>query len=216
MPLVPPAKHDYPVEDVQIWKDTPTWINYGKHVPEDFRRYLSVKNPLTLFRVDPNTYRKVFRCAPRNEQVGYQPVVGFADAYPLHLLNLASVHDVGNRIKDQIPALSARRFRGNFLSVGPKAYDEDDWKKIRIGKHELFCACHTIRCRLPNVDPDTSERHPSEPDKMLKSFRCIDDGDPLNAALGLQMVPATDQTITVKVGDEIEVLERGVHRYIKQ
>lgn len=216
VPLVPPENHSYPLEQVTVWKDSPNWLNYGVHVPNDFRSYIGVSNPLTLFRTDPKSYREVYRCAPRKEQLGYQSVVGFADAYPLHLVNIASVRDIACKVKKDIPRFNARRFRSNILVTGPSTFDEDDWKKVRIGKHIFFCACHTVRCRLPNVDPDTGERHPVEPDKTLKSFRCIDDGDPLNACLGLQLVPNESSTFQVQVGDEVEVLERGEHHYIKQ
>jgi len=194
VPLTPPKTHQYPLEQVTIWRDSPKWLNYGVHVPASLSAYLGVNNPLTLFRVDPRSYREVYRCAPRREQLGYQSLVGFADAYPVHLLNISSVHDIGGRIKSAIPRFSARRFRSNILVAGPNAYNEDDWKKIKVGNHIFYCACHTVRCRLPNVDPDTAERHPVEPDKTLKSFRCIDDGDPLNACLGLQLVPAESDT----------------------
>lgn len=216
VPLLPPENHQYPVEKVSIWKDSPSWLNYGVHVPDDFRSFLGVKNALTLFRVDPNSYREVYRCAPRKEQLGYQPVVGFADAYPVHLLNLASVRDLAGRVRKDIPRFSAKRFRSNILLSGPGPYNEDDWKRIKIGGHIFFCACHTVRCRLPNVDPETGDRHAVEPDKTLKSFRCIDDGDPLNACLGLQLVPAESQPFQIRVGDQIEVLERGEHHYIRQ
>ncbi|EXJ90212.1 hypothetical protein A1O1_03311 [Capronia coronata CBS 617.96] len=216
VPLVPPNNHKYPSEQVTIWRDSPKWLNYGVHVPNDFRAYIGVTNPLTLFRVDPKSYREVHRCAPRKEELGYQSVVGFADAYPVHLLNIASVRDVAERVKKDIPRFSARRFRANIVVSGPSAYDEDDWKKIKIGNHVFFCACHTVRCRLPNVDPDTAERHAVEPDRTLKSFRCIDDGDPRNACLGLQLVPAESDVFQIQAGDEIQVMERGEHHYIKQ
>ncbi|EHY58868.1 hypothetical protein HRR83_001874 [Exophiala dermatitidis] len=216
VPLIPPEDHNYPIEQVTIWRDAPSWLNLGVHVPDDFRTYLGVTNPLTLFRVDPQSYREVYRCAPRKDELGYQAVVGFADAYPVHLLNIASVRDVAGRVQKDIPRFSARRFRANIVVSGPSAYDEDDWKKIKIGHRVFVCACHTVRCRLPNVDPDTAERHPAEPDKTLKSFRCIDDGDPHNACLGLQLVPAQSDIFQVHTGDEIQVLERGEHHYIKQ
>lgn len=115
------------------------------------------------------------------------------DAYPVHLLNLASVRDVAAKVKEEIPNFSARRFRSNILLTGPSAYDEDDWKRIRIDNEEFHCACRTVRCKLLNVDPDLSERHPLEPDKTLKRFRCIDDGGLNNACLGLMLVPVKEK-----------------------
>ncbi|OJD25218.1 hypothetical protein ACJ73_03413 [Blastomyces percursus] len=79
---------------------------------------------------------------------------------------------------------------------------------------EMYISCRTVRCRLPNVDPNTGVRHPVEPDKTLKSFRCIDAGDPNNACLGMQCVPAVEE-FTLRVGDELKVLEKGEHFYLK-
>lgn len=172
-------------------------------------------------------------------QVPYQPIIAFPDSYPVHLLNLASVRDVAERVKDALPTFSARRFRANIIVAGGsgKPYDEDDWKRIRVHPKahqdqssstnggdkaspgaepiDFLTACHTLRCRLPNVDPDTAIRHDEEPDKTLRSFRKIDQGDQTKAALGLQLVPAgpglteKGSVIQLRVGDEIEVLERG-------
>lgn len=228
VPLMPSDDHEYPKEEMKIWVDCPVWLNYGKHIPDDFRHFIGAKHPITLFRADPTALREVYRCAPKKEQIGWQPVVGTADSYPLNLLNIASVLDVGDKVKNAISELSVRRFRCNLVITGPKAYDEDDWKRIKIiaaskpddepptTEIEVYCASHCVRCRLPNVDPDTAVRHPEEPDKTLKSFRCIDAADDQNACLGLQLVPAKHETCTVRVGDRIEVLERGEHFYIKQ
>jgi uncharacterized protein YcbX len=154
--------------------------------------------------------------APRKETLGYQPSIGFADSYPVHLPHLASVRDVAIKVKENIPSFSARRFRPNILLTGPPAYDEGDWKRIRIGAEELYCACHTLRCKLPNVDPDSPDRHAVQPDKTLRAFRCIDKGSPKNASLGLMLVPLEQEGATLKVGQGIVVLERGEHHFIKQ
>ena len=214
VPLNLSSNHKYPSEDVVIQKNKHCGLNYGIHIPDDFRDWLGVKNPLTLFRVDPASYREVHRNAPSKESLGYQSSVGFADAYPVHLLNLASVRDVAAKVKEDIPNLSTRRFRPNILLTGPYAYNEDDWKRIKIGGEEFHCVCHTMRCALPNVDPDSSERHLVEPNKTLRSFRCIDAGEPKKPCLGLMLVPVKEKGMIVKVGQGIEVLERGEHHYI--
>lgn len=218
VPFVPPAEgmDNYPLLPVRLWKDFPMGFNYGHHLPDSLRSFLSPDStspPLTLFRVSPAHSRSIFRNAPRKELLGFQPQTGFADAYPLHLLNIASVRDIAARCATAIPRLSVRRFRANIIIEGPPAYAEDSWKRILIignipkdmanGQEretdqekkkgvEIHAACRTIRCRLPNVDPDTGVRHPSEPDKTLKSFRCIDAGDRTNACLGMQLVPSEE------------------------
>ncbi|MCJ1368092.1 hypothetical protein MMC16_007231 [Acarospora aff. strigata] len=219
IPWNPTAKqiksNGYTTEEMIIWKDSPLALNMGVHVPPELKYFLGVRNPFTLFRVQQNNEREVFRCAPRKEQLGYQPVVGFSDAYPLHLLNLASMQDVSRRLPDKAPKLGALRFRPNFIITGPDPYAEDTWKKIRIGDYEYFVACRTARCLLPNVNQVTGERHAAEPDKTLRSFRRVDRGAPTYACLGMQMVPASLES-KIKVGDPIEVLETGDHYYIRQ
>ncbi|KAI9817904.1 MAG: hypothetical protein M1832_004524 [Thelocarpon impressellum] len=209
-------RNGYTMEEMTIWKDSPKALNMSRHVPPELQAFLGIDSKLGIFRVAPGNEREVFRCAPRKEEIGWQPVTGFCDAYPLHILILASVRDVSNKQPEGAPRLSALRFRPNIIVSGPPAYAEDTWKKIRIGETEYFVACRTSRCRLPNIDPETGEKHPTEPDKTLMSFRCVDDGAGKNASLGMQMVPASNGSGIVKVGDTIHVLEIGDHHYIQQ
>ncbi|KKZ60380.1 hypothetical protein EMCG_04895 [[Emmonsia] crescens] len=257
VPLHPPpskSKNDtYPSRSLRIWKDNPMAFDYGKHIPPSLLAFLGPSRPMTLFRIDPDHHRKIFRCAPRKEALGFQPTTGFADAYPLNMIGLASVREIAQRTKHAIPNLSVRRFRPNIILEGSAAFEEDDWKRVRFilgngrrmpnkqleeaeqgGKQnitvaddnqdrasgngdegvEVYTVCRTVRCRLPNVDPKTGMRHPVEPDKTLKSFRCIDSGDPNNACLGMQCVPALEE-FSLRVGDELQVLEKGEHFYVK-
>ncbi|PYH48878.1 MOSC domain protein [Aspergillus saccharolyticus JOP 1030-1] len=235
----------YPLRPVKIWKDNPLAYDYGHHLPASLRRFLAAaaddntakQKPLTLFRECAAHHRQIFRNAPSKETLGFQTVTGFQDAYPLHMLNLASVHDVARRCQAEIPRLTVRRFRANVIVQGPGCFEEDAWRRIRVGGGgrggtglkagagrvdkegesegvEIHLACRTIRCRLPNVDPDTGVRHRSEPDRTMKSYRRIDRGDPTNACLGMQLVPAV-RNFTLRVNDPITVLETGEHCYIK-
>lgn len=213
------SANGYATEDMEIWRDNPTSLLMASTEKsdswiQDLRFYLGITNHLALFRLSTQP-REVYRCAPRKNQLGYQPTVGFQDAYPLHILNLASVHDVARNMVNGAPPLGARNFRPNIVITGGKAYAEDSWKRIKIGNFEYYIACRTVRCLLPNVNPATGVRHGSEPNRTLKSLRRIDEGDPKNACLGMQMVPALEDS-KIKVGDEITVLETGKHFYLKQ
>jgi uncharacterized protein YcbX len=217
VPLVPSKNSKYPVVPVRIWKDKPLAYNYGSLLPPSLHTYLGFdhsKSPLSLFRAHPSHNREIFRNAPRKEQIGFQPNTAFADAYPIHLLNITSHRDVAARCAEAIPRLSIRRFRANIIVQGPEAFAEDQWKRMMIGETEIYAACRTVRCRLPNVDPDTGDRHKAEPDRTLKSYRRVDPGDLTNACLGLQLVPAVEEC-SLAVGDEVRVLETGQHQYIK-
>ncbi|KAK8244540.1 MOSC domain-containing protein [Phyllosticta capitalensis] len=208
-------------ESVKIWTDCPIALNMGieidPEVLEKLRYALGMSNPVTLMRIDPNGYREVFRCAPRKgEHVDYQPIVGMQDAYPLHIMNFASVHDVARNVGSAINKLDARRFRANIYVTGIPAFAEDHWKVIRIGKARFHVSCRTARCMLPNVNPETAERHPAEPAKTMKKYRVIDEGANPHACLGMQMVPFSNELDEIKVGDEVIVEEVGEHCYIKQ
>lgn len=85
LPLDFPSSDDitdrgYEYEPVKIWKDTPCALNMERELPPELARYLGVKNRLGLFRMDPANRRQVFRCAPREDALGYQPVIDFHDA----------------------------------------------------------------------------------------------------------------------------------------
>jgi uncharacterized protein YcbX len=129
------------------------------------------------------------------------------------MLNLASVRELNSRITDSIPRLDILRFRANIILSGPSPFTEDDWKKIRLGGYVYYAACRTVRCKMPNVDPDTGERHMQEPDQTMRSYRAIDLGNKHGACLGMQLVPASAMGI-LRVGDGVDVLETGSHHYI--
>ncbi|KAK4176696.1 hypothetical protein QBC36DRAFT_328673 [Triangularia setosa] len=227
----------YEREEVKIWKDVVSALNMEKDLPRELALYLGVSNRLGVFRVDPGRLREVHRCAPGREEAGYQPVTGFQDAYPLHLLNLSSIRDFGAKItKDDAleQDLDARRFRANIIVDGEDnnnpPYDEETWKKVRFeksptseaeGKSSSFhVSCRTVRCKMPNVDQDSGYRHPAEPDRSLRKLRDVDEGARLKGCLGMQLTPLFDDEKKleswVEVGMGVEVLEKGSHRYINQ
>ncbi|KAI4183969.1 MAG: hypothetical protein L6R41_005059 [Letrouitia leprolyta] len=216
----------YTMQKMTIWKDCPdglliTSTDRADSPPwiKDIQAYIGCSKPFALFRVATGHERQVFRNAPRKEQLGYQSVVGFADAYPLHILGLASVEDLDRRLTHVVPDFptsTASRFRANIYFNGPPAYAEDSWKRIKIGQHMYYVPCRTTRCELPNTDQSTGKKHLSEPSKTIRGYRDIDPGaGPGKACMGMQMVPA-DEKAMIKIGDKIEVLEIGHHYYIQQ
>ena len=216
----------FTMEQLTVWKDRPNALLIASTThtspPEwikDIQAYIGCSKPFGLFRVAAGHNRQVFRNAPRKQQLGYQSVTGFADAYPLHILGLSSVADLDRKLVRVMPELTestALRFRANIYFEGPAAFAEDSWKRIRIGQSIYYVACRTTRCELPNTDQWTGKKHLSQPSKLMRSYRNIDPGAGVGkACLGMQMVPAAEWGI-IKVGDEIEVLETGAHHYILQ
>jgi uncharacterized protein YcbX len=74
----------------------------------------------------------------------------------------------------------------------------------------MHISCRTTRCKLPNVDPETGVADKNEPLTTLRSYRIIDEGSK-NACLGMQATPM--DVGAVAVGDRIEVLEIGKHKF---
>ncbi|OAA58062.1 Molybdenum cofactor sulfurase [Niveomyces insectorum RCEF 264] len=219
---------------VRIWRDTVRARNLSAEVPRALQLYLGVSNRLGVFRVDPAHLRQIFRCAPRKDAAGYQPVTGFQDAYPVHLLNRNSVRALNAVVQTDaaLPALDVRRFRANIVVDGVEAYDEDSWKLVSfkpapgspssLDEAKFHVSCRTVRCKLPNVNPDTGERHPREPDFSLRKHREIDAGAPKMGCLGMQLTPLFDQPdkpesmeLTLEAGMAVDVLARGEHLYVK-
>ena len=147
--------------------------------------------------------------------------------YPVHIINLASVHDVASHLpsnqpvskhvwQNQLTLLDALRFRANIYIIGPPAFSEDSWKKAKItaandsGSLDLHISCRTTRCKLPNVDPETAVLDKNEPLSTLRSYRVIDEGSK-NACLGMQVTPLSEGEVSV--GDKISVLETGEHYF---
>ena len=126
--------------------------------------------------------------------------VSFADCYPVLAIGRSSLDDLNTRTP--APA-SMRRFRPNFVVSGGAPYDEDGWRRIRIGTVEFEGVENCERCELPTVDPDTGVPDPRrEPMRTLARYRRRATG---GVFLGQNLVPRGAGT--VRVGDRVAVLE---------
>ena len=73
------------------------------------------------------------------------------DATSFMLINESSVAELNTRLEKQVTPL---QFRPNFVVKGPIAFDEDNWKWIRIGKNVIFRSvkpCTRLAKSLQNV-----------------------------------------------------------------
>lgn len=241
LPLAPTAARAkakaYTLEDVTIWKDCPTAINMSSEIPSDdlakLRTFLGVKNAITLFRVNDRNRRPITRSLPK-DQPNESFQIGFADAFPMHILSLSSIQQVYSHQpeKEKRKYLDARRFRANVYIANTAAFDEDGWKRISVGRclklpskpnknnkpkettGEYHIACRTARCKLPNVHPDTGIKDRNEPYSTLTRTRQVDEGANPHPCLGMQIIPLFQQGV-LRVGDEVEVLKSGEHVYEK-
>lgn len=160
------------VKPVNVWADCPDAIDLGPLIStntrSDLASVLGVKNTITLFCVLPQSERPVVRKAPTASEIGYDPIIGFPDSYPLHIDSITSVQSVAAELPPSFPGkLSALRFRANIYIAGPPAFAEDKWTNFSVipasdsGKQLPFAVrIPTTRCSLPNVDPETGTTVP--------------------------------------------------------
>lgn len=74
----------YPVVPVHIWKEFPYALEMVSVRPilPQLKEFLGISKDtkIALFRMPPAKPRNVYRNAPRAEELGHQPLVGFADS----------------------------------------------------------------------------------------------------------------------------------------
>lgn len=112
----------------------------------------------------------------------------------LHLVNLASVHDLESKLGRTVDPL---RFRPNVIVEGLAAWEELEWpeKEVRLPGLTLLGRKRTSRCAATNVDPKTGRRDMRIPRSLHAEFGHED--------FGIYLAATTSGRITV--GDRIEV-----------
>jgi hypothetical protein len=188
--LALPTLHTKPVE-TSVWKDDFVAWEGDPRADEWFSQALGL--PCKLLWLG--------RPSARAQKTTSHPL-SFADGYPYLLINQASVEEVNEHLATPV---TARNFRPNLVIEGATAYEEDEWKRVRIGSVEFAVAKPCTRCILTTVDPERGEkRSDNEPLKTLASTRKRSEG----ICFGLNLV-AINEGI-VNIGDEFEVLETNI------
>lgn len=191
---------DAPRIAVSLWNDR---VEAALAV-EDAHRWLSdvLGAPVRLVRLPDTVPRRVGPEGRRLE--GFPGRVAFSDAYPLLVLGEASVEDVDRRVPGET-RIGVERFRPNVVVGGTGEWEEDRWRRIRIGEVELALVKPCPRCVVTTVDPTTAEKG-DEPLATLARFR-RQDGKIWVGQNALHRSPGV-----LHVGDPVEVLEIGEAR----
>jgi len=190
-PLVIPIHHES-VETVlvNIWHDLVEAHIVGKYADEWLSDALGIKCRLAYMQDE--TQRPVDRAFAADNEI-----VSFADAYPFLIIGQSSLDDLNSRLKEKLPM---NRFRPNFVFSGGKPFDEDKWKKIRIGEIIFNLVKPCSRCVLTTVDQNTAEKS-EEPLRTLSTYRSVNN----KIYFGQNLLHEGNGTL--KVGDEIKILE---------
>jgi len=149
----------------------------------------------------------------------------FPDLMPILVGCESSMKELNTRLHAaEGMTIDISRFRPNIVVKGHTPWDEDRWKTLRIAPapgpkasaegYTLDVTQRCARCQVPNVDPETAEKHRKQPWDTLMKYRKVDEGINYKPCFGMLCVPRGEGGL-VEVGMKLEVLEvTDQHRYI--
>ncbi|GAB0113005.1 MOSC domain-containing protein [Acidisoma sp. C75] len=127
--------------------------------------------------------------------------VALADGFPLLLTLDASLAALNAILPAPVPMT---RFRPNLVIEGGTAWEEDRWRRIRVGAVTFRVAKPCARCAITTVDQESGARpDKSEPLRTLGRVRRTKEG----VIFGQNLIP--DGPGEIAAGDEVEILEEG-------
>ncbi|KAG8464844.1 hypothetical protein KFE25_010212 [Diacronema lutheri] len=205
--------HSLPAVRVGIWDDTVD----ARDVGDDAARWLSaqLREAVRLCWAAPDFQRPVdarYTPAYALRAGGTLPQVAFGDGYPLLLASTASLRRLNVAIVAAGgAAVPMSRFRANVVVSCEQPFEEDRWKRVRIGDVEFAVVKGCSRCKIPTIDQRTAAVAPGpggrglgEPHVTLRKFRKRGD----DVYFGQNLVPLATSG-TIRHGDSVVVLERG-------
>ena len=131
--------------------------------------------------------------------------VSLADGFPLLLTSEESLAALEAWVaagpRPEEGPVGMGRFRPNLVVAGAPAWDEDRWRRLRVGDVTLRAVKGCERCASTLVDPATGRRTREPLGTLARNRR--HDG---RAWFGVNLVPDQPDGL-VRVGDAVEVLE---------
>lgn len=202
--VIVPLESGSAVKPVEVWRDRCEAHDLGPGAAEWISEYLGAD--CRIVRMPEEGTRSL-------DQKYGGGKVNFADGFPVLLIGESSLEDLNSRLSEKIPM---NRFRPNLVVSGTKPFDEDNWKRIRIGMSEFSVEKPCARCVVTTVDQASGTKTGKEPLKTLADFRRAADVipdtyesfglGPSDVLFGQNLVPL-DPGGNVNIGDVVEVLE---------
>lgn len=180
------------LRDVEVWGEAQRGFDQGDAVAQWLSAFLDVSCRLVCHNLDSTRPVDPDYGRPGDE-------VSFSDGFPFLLLSQESVADLSRQAG---MTLAIQRFRPNLVVSGCQPFEEDQWRRIRIGQVEFELVKPCSRCVIPTIDPETAERGP-EPMRSLMATRRRGN----KVYLGQNAIQrGAGEALTL--GDRVEVLER--------
>jgi uncharacterized protein len=173
----------------QVWDDPVNVIPAGKDIDAWFMGFLGIECRLVYMPDD----------ALRSVEPGYSlasDIVSLADGFPLLLISQSSLDDLNGRLANPVPM---NRFRPNIVISGSGAFDEDHWKKIRVGELILRVVKPCSRCITTTIDQSTGAQG-KEPLATLSKYRNVNG----NVHFGQNAIPENETIININ--DRVEIV----------
>lgn len=123
--------------------------------------------------------------------------VSFADGYPYLVTNTRSLEDLNERMESPIPM---RRFRPNIVVAGDSPFEEDRWRRIKVGSILFDIPKLCARCVIVDTDPSTGIRKKGVLSTLAK-FRRVDG----KVLFGQNAIARGQGSLSVR--DPVEVVE---------
>jgi MOSC domain-containing protein len=173
---------------VEVWQDRAVGILHPLGSAW-FSSYLEAPHQLVYM---PEYHQR--QVNPARAKLG--DIMSFADGYPFLLISEASLEDLNSRLNTP---LGMDRFRPNLVISGAKAFDEDDYARVRIGEISFRGVKRCRRCVITTIDPLTGKRG-REPLRTLVKYRLSDQ----KVWFGMNMIH--DNAGVLRVGDAVHSL----------
>jgi uncharacterized protein YcbX len=142
-----------------IWGDEVNALMLKNEGTDKISNYLGVQ--VSLAYMPDGLVRQVDRSYYAEDQG-----VSFVDGFPLLLVNEASLVELNGRLDKSV---GMQRFRPNIVFAGDQAFQEDGWKRVRIGSVELDIVKPCARCGMTTIDELGVKG--KEPLKTLSAYR---------------------------------------------
>ena len=177
---------------VELWEQPCEAVDQGPLASELLSGYLG--RPCRLVQMHSRFRRKI---KPKYYS-GDEASLRFPDSMPFLLISEASLADLNGRL--QVP-VEMNRFRPNIVVSGGEAFQEDGWKRIRIGAEVTFRVVKScVRCEMTTIDQSTGIKG-IEPLETLGTYRTGAKGVLFGRHLLHEVLG------TVRAGDPVEILE---------
>lgn len=123
-------------------------------------------------------------------------LVSFADGFPLLLIGQSSLDDLNRRLPTPVPM---DRFRPNLVIAGAMPFEEDRWRRLRVGDATLSLVKPCSRCVIPSIDQHTAERDPAI-NRVLAGYRRRD------GVIYFGVNALVSPGVLLQSGDPVEIL----------